>query len=416
MPCRLLRRAAVLLLVMTSSGAAADGQPVTVRPLTVRIEGTDTAAVRSVSGTLASISATAIRLTGTEPGELPLRDVRRLEVVASAPPAVLPAVVVQLVGGGRLSGTGFTVNDGGVNDGGVAADDAVTIRRGDAGAGRLPLDLVALAFWPRPGEDAAAPAWLAAVPERPESDLVIVRKDDAFECVECAIVKVNDDTVTVLLDGERIPVARDRVAGLKWLRPAAAPASGTLVEVAGGSLAVSAVAWSPDGLVLDLPGRVTLPADWLEAIDYAAGRTVRLVDLPAESTVVEPFVPGLTAVEELRGFFAPRFVTAAGAANEPSGMAALLVRPRTAVTWRVPGDSRRFQASIRPVDSGTTHTSVRIALDDREVFRHDPSEAATAEPERISLDVSGARRLTLTVEAAAGIGGPVRLEQPVFEK
>jgi hypothetical protein len=411
MPLRLFRRAAAILLVMATSGAAADGQPVTVRPLTVRIEGTDTAAVRSVTGTLASISATAIRLTGTEPGELLLGDVRRLEVVAPAPSAVPTAVVVQLVGGGRLSGTGITVADGD-----VAADGAVTIGRDEAGTGRLSLDLVSLAFWPRPGEDAAAPAWLAAVPERPESDLVIVRKGDAFECVECAIVKVNDDTVTVLLDGERIPVARDRVAGLKWLRPTAAPASGTLVEVAGGSLAVSAVAWSPDGLVLDLPGRITLPAAWLEAIDYAAGRTVRLVDVPAESTVVEPFVPGLTAVEELRGFFAPRFVTAAGAASERSGTAALLVRPRTVVTWRVPADSRRFQASIRPVGSGTTRPSVRIALDDREVFRHEPSEAATAEQERISLDVSGARRLTLTVEAAAGIGGPVRLEQPVFEK
>jgi hypothetical protein len=161
---------------------------------------------------------------------------------------------------------------------------------------------------------------------------------------------------------------------------------------------------------------MTLPAAWLEAIDYAAGRTVRLADVPAESTVVEPFVPGLTAVEELRGFFAPRFVTAAGVATERNGTAALLVRPRTVVTWRVPADSRRFQASIRPVGSGTTRPSVRIALDDREVFRHDPSEAAAAEQERISLDVSGARRLTLTVEAAAGIGGPVRLEQPVFEK
>jgi len=431
MPLRLLRRAAALLLVMTMSGAVADGQPVTVRPLTVRIEGTDTAAVRSVSGTLASISATAIRLAEAEPGELqlgdesalrgelplrdesalrgelPLRDVRRLEVVASAPPAVPPAVVLQLVGGGRLSGTGFTVNDGGRDDGGV------TISRGEAGVGRLPLDLVARAFWPRPGEDAAAPAWLAAVPERPESDLVIVRKGNAFECVECAIVKVNDDTVTVLLDGERIPVARDRVAGLKWLRPIAAPASGTLVEVAGGSLAVAAVAWSPDGLVLDLPGRITLPAAWLEAIDYAAGRTVRLVDLSAESTVVEPFVPGLSAIEELRGFFAPRFVPAAGAPTDRSGTAALLVRPRTVVTWRVPADSRRFQTSIRPVGGGTTGASVRIALDDREVFRHDPSEAA---PEPVSLDVSGARRLTLSVEAAAGIGGPVRFEQPVFEK
>lgn len=422
MPLCLLRRAAALLLVMSTSGAAAVGQPV-IRPV-IRIENTDTATVRGVTGTLAAIAADAIQLTGTEPDELSLGDVRRLEIVGSALPVVPPAVVLQLVGGGRLSGAGFTVSDG-----------SVTISRGPADAGRLPLDLVALAFWPRPGEDAATPAWLAAVPERPESDLVIVRKDNAFECVECAIVAVSDDTVTVLLDGERIPVARDRVAGLRWLRPAAAPASGPLVQVAGGSLTVAAVAWSPDGLVLDVPvsgnparggagrdaaaaqGRITLPASWLEAIDYAAGRTVRLADVTAEATVVEPFVPGLTAVDEVRGFFAPRFVTTAGTQPDRGGAPALLVRPRTVITWRVPPDSRRFRTTIRPDGSSTARTSVRLSLDDREVVRHEPSEAAAAaEPEPVSFEVSGARRLTLTVEAAAGIGGPVRLEQPVFEK
>jgi hypothetical protein len=423
MPLCLLRRAAALLLVMSASGAAAAGQ------LVIRIESTDTATARGVTGTLAAISADTIQLTGTEPDELSLGDVRRLEVVGSALPVVPPAVVLQLVGGGRLSGTGFTVSDGTVGDG------TVTISRGPADAGRLPLDLVSLAFWPRPGEDAATPAWLAAVPERPESDLVIVRKDDAFECVECAIVAVNDDTVTVLLDGERIPVARDRVAGLRWLRPATAPTSGPLVQVAGGSLTVAAVAWSSDGLVLDVPvsgnparggagrdaaaaqGRIALPASWLEAIDYAAGRTVRLADLTAEATVVEPFVPGLTALDEVRGFFAPRFVTTAGTQPDRGGAPALLVRPRTVITWRVPPDSRRFRTTIRPDGSSTARTSVRLSLDDREVVRHEPSEAAAAaEPEPVSFEVSGARRLTLTVEAAAGIGGPVRLEQPVFEK
>jgi hypothetical protein len=427
MPIRLTRRTAALLLAMTTISrdgltAAAEGSPVKSGPFTVRIEGTDTAPVRGATGTLESISATAIRLTGTEPEELPLGDVRRLEVVASALPATPPVVVLQLVGGGHLSGMGFTVTES------TAKESTATISRDAAGAGRLPLDLVALAFWPRSGEDPTTPAWLAAVPERPESDLVIVRQGDAFECVECAIMAVGDDTVTVLLDGERIPVARDRVAGLRWLRPATAPASGTLVNVSGGRLVVADVRWSPAEFVLDLPvrevpardvapakGRITLPASWLETIDYAAGRTVRLADLTAEATVVEPFVPGLATVEELRGFFAPRFVAVAGADADRSGAHTLLVRPRTVVTWRVPADSRRFQATIRP-DGEAAHSSVMITVDGREVVRYEPSTAAATEPKPVSLDVAGARRLTLTVDATAGIGSPVRLEQPIFEK
>jgi hypothetical protein len=405
MPVRLLRHAAAAVLILLVGRATVIG--------TIAFGKDDTPAVRldmadsttaAVTGLLESITADTLLLGGGDRLRVPVADVRRLEIVTEAEEEeVAPAaVVLRLADGGRLTGTAF-----------AAADDKARLARGGLGpegtdVAVLPLDLVQFVSWPRPGEDPVEPAWLAALPERPEGDVVVVRKGDGVECVECAIVAVEHDAVTVMLDGERIPVNRERVAGLRWLRPTAKPAGRTRVDVSGGHLNADGVAWSPSGLVLN--GHVTLPASWLRAVDYAAGRTIRLVDLEPEKTVVEPFFTGVTAVPEIRGFFAPRVV--AGAAGTAP---ALVLRPRTVVVWRVPSGSRRFRTVVHQEGSRPGRTVVSLALDDREVFRHEPAATADAMA-ALDVDVTGGRRLTLTVDFAGGAGSPVRLEHPAFEK
>ena len=174
-----------------------------------------------------------------------------------------------------------------------------------------------------------------------------------------------------------------------------------------------------------LDGRVRAPAAWLESIDYAAGRTVRLTTITAERVDVEPYFAGLKNIEGLAGFFAPRSVAAPGNDAVPS----LVVRPRTVGVWRVPADSRRFRAMLRPAGEMAPRSVVAIDLDGRELFRHafaaspraDGSGAIQpdAEPAGVSIDidVTGARRLTLTVDfAAGGPGSPVLLDDARFEK
>jgi hypothetical protein len=287
----------------------------------------------------------------------------------------------------------------------------------------LPIDLVQLVAWRRPADGPHEPAWLAVLPERPETDLVVVDAGDGWECVACAIESVSADTVTVLLDGERIPVRRSKVAGLRWLRDRAEPA-GVRVAVADGGLRAAAVAWSPDGLEVD--GRVRLPADWLRGIDYAAARTVRLADVAAVRTEVAPFFAGLGQVAGLAPFLAPRPLRPAGAAAEPGGVADLVVRPRTVAAWRVPPRSRRFRTTLAPAAWGTASGTsvVAVDLDGREVFRGtvggsgSPGGDPAAGGKPIDVDVSSARRLTVTVDFApgGGVGCPVRFGDPVFDQ
>lgn len=376
--------AAGLLALAWAARAAAAG------PVVVTIEKTDGT---SVSGTLAAVSATDVTLVGAEP--LAIAGVRR---VMAATVADLGPVTVECTDGGTLSGEQFTW------DGGRAALAA------PAGPVDLPIDRVRSVTLRQPAGQAAAADWRQALPEEPQTDLVVVGKaedgGERLDVVECAIAAVSPETVTVVLDEERIPVKRSKVVGLWFLRPQAA-AGGTRVEVVGGSLAARSVAWTPAGLVVDEV--VRLPAAVLRSIDYAAGRTVRLESLRPERTETEPFFGALGRVEGLAAAFAPRFVADRAAQ-------ALVLRPRSHVVWRVPADARRFRTAVagaagrRP--SGEV---VTVLLDEREVFRRRLDDE---QPSPVEIDVAGGRRLAIKVDfpAGGGMGCPLRFADPVFEK
>lgn len=328
---------------------------------------------------------------------VPLEQVRRVTRAGPAADAPPVGVEVACVDGARLTGSDFSWREG----------DAVIEH--PAGPIALPIERVRCVTW-RGGAQDGAPAWRAAVPEDPESDLVAVSRGDGFELVACAITGVTADTVTVNLDGEAIPVRRPKVLGLVWLRDAEPPA-GVRVGLQGGTLPAGTLRWSPREFVVD--GRVRLPPAAFASVDYAAGRTVPLVDLAPERLAVEPFFGSLATVPGMQPFFAPRTVAGEGDRRD------LVVRPRTTAVWRMPPDSRRFRATARRTALGQGAGAVEIVLgvDDREVFRGRLGGGDGPEPATIDVDVAGGRRLSLTVDfGAGGVGCPVRLEAAAFER
>lgn len=327
---------------------------------------------------------------------LPVASVRRIERESPVPLRPGPAVRLELVDGSTLSGDDFAWEDG----------RAVLVV--PQGGVEVPIERVRSVAW-RPA-DAGAADWRDSLPESIESDLVVVKKGDAFEFVDCAITAVAADAVSVLLDEEKIPVKRSKVIGLHWLRPPAAPQPAAVaVDVAGGSLRAARVEYAPAGLVLD--DAIRLPAAMLARIDFAAGRTILLASLKPERLEVEPYFGGLAVVAGLSEFFAPRPVPA----DRDFPTAGLLVRPRTLAVWQLPPGSRRLRTAIKSASKATTApTIVAISLDDREVFR---GFVAGESPTPIDLDLVGVRRLTLLVDFGSPAGsGPVRLAAPVIEK
>ena len=390
---RTAARTALCWAVLAVGGIAASPD------VQVRVEGT---AAAPLDGVLRSIDREAIELiVDGESRRVPLAGVRSLAAVAGPEGGPVPPAAVEVVGDGGLT---------------IGGDDLrweegrATIVRGTA-AIDLPIERLRRAVW-RPAADAAGagiPNWLAAVPAEPAADLVAVTQPEGFELVECAITAISPTAVTVMLDGERIPVNRRKVLGLVWVRPPVAqatPATGaTQVSIVGGTLGASTVEWRDGGLVLD--GEIRVPGELLRSIDFAAGRTVALVAVEPETTSSEPFFGGLTAIDGLASFFAPQIVTPA------DGQPAWLMRPKATSTWRVPDDSRRFHARAVRVASASA-VVVWVRADDGVEWRQ-RLDGAGATP--IEIDLHDARRLTIGVEFAdGGVGVPVRFDDAGFEK
>lgn len=397
----------------------------------------------TVAGTLAGIDAAGVRLTDSPPGSresvmIPAERVRGVVRTGGGPTGEPRRLVAHLADGSTIDG------DDVAWDGGAA----IGLLRPE-GRIEIPAARVRMVAWRN--ADGTPAGWMGELPEGTGADLVVVgtiagREVAGREFVECAITAVAADAVTVLLDEEKIPVKRSKVIGLVWLRPAAADgaAGGRLVvSLRGGTVRADAIAWSPEGLVLD--DGVRLPADLFVGVDYAAGRRVSLAEVAAERTEVEPWFGSLSRGDGLAAYFAPRTIRPVVAG--PTAPTAIVMRPRSRVVWRLPAESRRLRArvALHAGPQAADAAEVIVTADDRELFRGrvDARDGAAAEsaagPELqagrdvqggdatpsprgggivLDLDIAGARRLTVTVDfpAGGGLGGAVRLIDPVIER
>jgi len=398
--CRHLGGLAPLAAALLGLAAAHDRPLPAAEPeagIRGRLELTDGS---TAEGVIRSIGAEAVGIDGDEIlRSIPLAEVRRL-VRLDPPPSGRGRVRVEFLDGTGIEGDDF-----------LWSGDTAVVARPPA-AIELPIGRVRRVEF-RAADDRAghAPAWLSAVPEAPTDDLAVVAKGDGHELVECAITGVTAETVTVVLDGETIPVKRGRVVGLVWARPRTA-ATGIRVALVGGGLVATSVELAAADLVVD--GDVRLPAALLESIDFAAGRTLALGDLEPERVETEPFVGGLARVGGVATFFAPRFGPPAAGTTAPT----MVVRPRTRATWPVPPGARGFRAVAVRADGARTQAAGRVAgrAEDR-TPREAVLDAGAAGGTPLDVDVAAANRLEVLVDFVGGDAGcGVRFEQPVFER
>lgn len=351
----------------------------------------------ALTGRLEAVDPAGLRLAiDGQTRSLPLDAVR--SVVRAGDAAAPSALAVTCTDGSILSGTDVAWQG-----------DRLTISH-PVGPITLPMARVRSIAW---HDAAGADRWQGALPAGIESDMLVVRKGDDFEFVECAITGITADAVSVVLDEETIPVKRAKVMGLVWLRQPE-PAGGVMVRIDGGSVAAAKVSWTPAGMMID--ETIALPADVLREIDYASGRMVHVAALAPERVDVEPFFGSLGKAEGLEAYFAPRAVPAT-AGGRPVD---LVIRPRTVAVWRIPADSREFRTGLSAAAAAGAGPMVIIAVDDREVFRGPVDRrSAAAGPIPVGpLPVSGGRRLHVTVDygSAAAAAGTVVLHDPVLSK
>lgn len=400
--------AAFLPVALAGATPAADeSRP----PMPVRLE--LSAGGEPVRGQLVAIDGETVqvRVDGGAARSWPVTAIRRVvRETAGAQPR--PAVVVTTRDGGTLGGDDFTH---------TAAAGVISHASGRI---EVPAERIARVAWLAAEE--RSPAWLDRIPAEPAADLVVIRGTDGPTFVECAVTGVDESAVTVVLDGDTIPVKRAKVAGIVWLREPVAEPLGPVVTFTDGRLVARQVRWTPETFVID--DVVRLPPAAFGSIDYAVGRTLPLAEIEPEAVDVEPAFGSLAGVEGLAAFFAPRSVPAADGQGPP----AMVLRPRTVATWRVPTDARRFRARLSRdvVETAPATVDAVVELDGREVARHrlggiaeaaggsaGPGPEPSGGPAAVDIDVSAGRRLTLTVDfVGTDLGCPVRIVDAVFEK
>jgi hypothetical protein len=292
-----------------------------------------------------------------------------------------------------------------------------------------------------------AGGWLEELPENPVADIVVVKRDDAWQFIECAITEVTQEDIIVLLDGETIPVSRNKIAGICWLQPGKRPGEETepkpqeiLLTSPRGTIRCRQISWNETRRCWDITIASTkedfttcFPADALSSIDYSFGRLIDLTRRTPANSQTDPYFGGLAKDPTLLEYFAPRRITIIDGDDQERSIPALLTHPRTEITWSIPADSRRFQASFSPAKNSTSPTVVVIQVDNTEVFQGVVGASVKAgksdSPLAVDLPLTGGRQLKIIIDflkkplhavnektSVSLLSGPIQIEKPRIER
>lgn len=368
--------------------AQADGLP--------RVGGA-TLSGQSVDGELVRFTGDTIRLK-TPMGERDLATGELLELrIQPAPPSrpVDPRrTVVTLTDGSRLSATvvrivGTTVELDGI----------------DAAPIKLPVSAVIHMQFGKPAGKAAE-LWSELLAKETRKDLLVIRKGETADYLS-GLVGEMGEKLSFTLDGEVVPVAREKVLGFIYARrpaPRQKPA-GFLILTGGDRLATMSVEPKGAVFVVQTPAgaKIDLPARQVEAFDFTFGKLEYLSNLTWRSTRYTPYIQNSGDREDTidRELFQPRKDRGLFRPLSLGGKVyrrGVWLHSKSTVSWRLSGEYRRFQSVIGiddQVEVPTADVDLKIMGDERVLFEGIVKWGEAPRP--IDLDVSGVRDLEIQV-------------------
>ncbi len=313
---------------------------------------------------------------------------------AAPSPQRQPAVWVRLVDGSELVGQSYSVEDG---------QARLVTPLGTRQFGRREVEWVRL----QPESEALAEQWTRILEGRIDADLIVIRKEQALDYHRGVLHEVTGETVVFALDGEKLPVKRDKVYGLVYFNAKGRdlPASRcVLIDSEGSRWSVRTLELAGDKLQWTTPAGVTAACSVgaIARIDYSEGKIVYLSDLKPESVRWTPFFGTAANLPSLKAFYAPREDRAlapkplkVGGKEYSKGLA---LHSRTEVVYRLPRAFRRLEAVVGIDDSVRPSGDVRLVIrgDDKVLFEGDV--AGSDEPKPLDLDIAGVRRISILVD------------------
>jgi len=345
----------------------------------------ETISSERLSGELVEFNDQGLTLKiGNETRVLPAAQV--LEIRRAVPQIPLPpGPRIELVDGTRLSGKELT----------IARDRAtLTLPSGVS----VPLTANRFASI-RLGESSPTldDAWKSLLQRERKNDLLVVRKDDVLDFVP-GVAGSLGEKVVFLVDGEELPIAREKVYGIIYRQRNTPPAKVVCqVSLATGDLLqATAVSLAGGECQVRLAGNVELkfPVDEVAGLDFSAGRVKYLSQLEPREKKLVPLFDLARDVERDRSALGSPL--ALGGQTYTRGLGLF---PQTRLRYRVAGEYSRFRALAGIDDAAPrlkTTALLRISGDGRALFEGEfaPGEA----PRPIDLDLTGVREFEILVD------------------
>jgi hypothetical protein len=262
-----------------------------------------------------------------------------------------------------------------------------------------------------PAGAAFADAWNLQLETKVDGDTIVIRrkaKPDSPATLDrqAGIVQeVSAETVQFELDGDRIPVKRERLEGILFFQPADREWPDPVCRLddrRGASWRVKSFRVEGADLMVETVAgaTATVPLIELRTADFSSGNMQYLSDIEPDSVEWTPFIE--SRLPSLKRFNQPRrdvwpggSPLAAGGESFAKGMA---IRSRTTLVYRVPRNFRRFEAQVGIDERLKEYGAVKLTIsgDGKSLFESPISGADKIV--NVSLDVSTVRRLSILVD------------------
>jgi len=337
------------------------------------------------AGELLEVTAGAVVLKqGADSLKVPLADLLEVRFPAAQPPEPADGPRLALVDGSRLALKDFS----------VANDEA---RCETAfGSFRVPISRVAhVRFGASTGK--LDEAWDALLARESKKDLLVVKKDDVLDFLAGATGDVGEK-ITFLLDGDEVPVAREKVYGIILHRrvPNLNKPLCELHLAGGGVTKASRCVLEGSELKVRLVAGadLALPLALVSSIDFSSGKVVYVSQLEPRDVKYVPFFDIVYEYRRDRSLDGPLLTL--GGKSYSRGLA---IHSKTTLRYRIAGDYTRFQG-LAGIDDTVRRLEQSVQLtitgDNKPLF--DAEIKGGQPPQVLDLDVTDVRDLEIVVD------------------
>jgi hypothetical protein len=261
--------------------------------------------------------------------------------------------------------------------------------------------------------------WAEISEMRPAGDLLVVSKGGALDYLEGIVRSLDGETCDFELDGESIPVKREKITGLVYAatKKSELPESiGSLVLVGGSQLPLRSLTIADAKLAVETPAgfKLTLPLSDTQRFDFSGGKIAYLSDLEPENVQFTPLIGFAEPPQALLGYF--NYRRDKGFNDTPLKLdgkefrKGLSLASRTGLSYRLPDAFRLFRTTVGIDDTTRESGSVWLSIKGDGKTLWEGEVRGTEPAKQLELDVNGVRRIDILADYGEGLDVGDRLD------